>query len=269
MPNAIIYCRVSTKDQVDRVSLDTQEQLCRGYAQREGIEVVQVFRELGESAKTANGTELRNALAFCRKAQRSTKAVDILIMYSVEGRREALEGRFEEYLTTFQPEEELLPLFLALAEQEFETQASGLAEVAKRVQRQVAATERKKQRLLEAFLYEKTIDPEIYQAEKARLEAEEFKHASELRLSSVSLMSKKRLTGFTLSILQDLSGLWCRLDSDAKILLQSSILPLGVTYLNGTYLNPVNCSFFRGLQPSFEGKNRVVAPTGFEPVSPA
>jgi DNA invertase Pin-like site-specific DNA recombinase len=61
----VIYCRVSSSEQVDNTSLESQERYCREYAKREGIEITQVFIEKGESAKTADRTELKNALSFC------------------------------------------------------------------------------------------------------------------------------------------------------------------------------------------------------------
>ena len=53
--DAIIYLRVSTEEQVDNFSLDTQEDLCRKEAIRKGYRVVKVFREEGKSA----GEELK------------------------------------------------------------------------------------------------------------------------------------------------------------------------------------------------------------------
>jgi predicted site-specific integrase-resolvase len=41
----IIYARVSSSEQVDNTSLDSQEKYCMEYAQRESIEIVKVFRE--------------------------------------------------------------------------------------------------------------------------------------------------------------------------------------------------------------------------------
>ena len=61
----IIYCRVSSAEQVENTSLESQERNCREYAKREGIEVVKVFIEEGESAKTANRTQFMKAITFC------------------------------------------------------------------------------------------------------------------------------------------------------------------------------------------------------------
>ena len=63
--NGIIYCRVSSLEQVDNTSLESQEVRCKEYASREGIEVVKVFIERGESAKTKDRTEFTKAITFC------------------------------------------------------------------------------------------------------------------------------------------------------------------------------------------------------------
>jgi|JI8StandDraft_1071087.scaffolds.fasta_scaffold05242_3 site-specific DNA recombinase len=65
-PQAVIYCRVSTKHQVDEGnSLSTQERLCREYALKQGYEVAAVYIEKGESAKTKDRTELQKMMSFC------------------------------------------------------------------------------------------------------------------------------------------------------------------------------------------------------------
>lgn len=79
--NAIIYCRVSSKDQLEGTSLDTQERLSKEYADKQGLQVLKVFVERGESAKTANRTEFNKALAFC--ADKKNK-VSFFIVYKVD-----------------------------------------------------------------------------------------------------------------------------------------------------------------------------------------
>ena len=79
---AVIYCRVSTKEQVDEGnSLVSQERLCRGYALKEGYEIVEVFIEKGESAKTAKPKELNRLLTFCTTKKDNAHAV---IAYKVD-----------------------------------------------------------------------------------------------------------------------------------------------------------------------------------------
>ncbi len=63
----IIYTRVSSDEQVKGTSLQSQEDLCRRYCAERQIEVTAVFREEGESAKSADRTELLRALEYCRQ----------------------------------------------------------------------------------------------------------------------------------------------------------------------------------------------------------
>ena len=57
MNAAIIYTRVSSEEQIAGTSLDFQEKQCREYCKQKGIEVLEVFREEGASAKTATRAE--------------------------------------------------------------------------------------------------------------------------------------------------------------------------------------------------------------------
>src|SRR5499427_5810689 len=66
MVGAIIYVRVSTKEQTENLSLPTQVRACEEYCRREGYEILERFREEGESAKTTDRTELQNLLKYCR-----------------------------------------------------------------------------------------------------------------------------------------------------------------------------------------------------------
>jgi site-specific DNA recombinase len=77
---AVIYCRVSTKDQVQNLSLPTQQRVCTEFCQRQGWSVDLVFVERGESAKTANRTELKKLLAYCREHKGRVQCV---VVYSV------------------------------------------------------------------------------------------------------------------------------------------------------------------------------------------
>ena len=75
--NAIIYCRVSSKEQVENYSLPFQEKVCREYANRCGYEVLKTFIERGESAKTIDRTELKRLLNFISKNHRQINAIII------------------------------------------------------------------------------------------------------------------------------------------------------------------------------------------------
>jgi len=79
--NDVVYIRVSTGQQVAGFSLDNQEIFCREFSQKDGHNVLQLFREEGESAKTANRTELQKLLRFC---EANKKQISRVVVYKVD-----------------------------------------------------------------------------------------------------------------------------------------------------------------------------------------
>ncbi len=73
---AVLYLRVSTEEQVDNFSLDTQEDICKKEAEKRGYQVVEMFREEGRSAKSITGRPtLIELLEYCRKHKNNVQAV--------------------------------------------------------------------------------------------------------------------------------------------------------------------------------------------------
>ena len=79
--NAVIYCRVSSKEQVDGTSLESQEIACKEYAARNQLSISRIFVERGESAKFADRTQLLEFLEFCRNRKNH---VDQLLVWKVD-----------------------------------------------------------------------------------------------------------------------------------------------------------------------------------------
>ncbi|MCP4445490.1 MAG: recombinase family protein [Myxococcales bacterium] len=75
---AVIYCRVSTKEQVENFSLEAQERASRDYCQRNNLEIAEVFVEKGESAKTAHQPELQRLLAYLSQAPNHGRSSSLL-----------------------------------------------------------------------------------------------------------------------------------------------------------------------------------------------
>jgi site-specific DNA recombinase len=78
---AVIYIRVSTSRQLENASLETQLRACREFCDRNCWSVIKVFREEGESAKTADRTQLQEMLRFCRSAKPRPKYV---VVYALD-----------------------------------------------------------------------------------------------------------------------------------------------------------------------------------------
>lgn len=79
--NAIIYCRVSSAEQVQGTSLSMQQQACEAYCEKLGLRVSRVFVEKGESAKTAQRTEFIKAIDYCKTKK---NAVDHFVVWKID-----------------------------------------------------------------------------------------------------------------------------------------------------------------------------------------
>ena len=69
------------REQTEHLSLPTQLRACEEYCRREGFEIVQRFKEEGESAKTADRTELQRLLAYCRT---NKGKVQFVVVFSLD-----------------------------------------------------------------------------------------------------------------------------------------------------------------------------------------
>lgn len=80
MVGAVIYVRVSTKEQTANLSLPTQLRACEEYCRRQGYEILERFHEQGESAKTTDRSQFQVLLKHCRTHKGK---VHFVIVYNV------------------------------------------------------------------------------------------------------------------------------------------------------------------------------------------
>src|SRR5437867_11115012 len=79
--NGIIYCRVSSKEQIEGTSLESQEMACMEYARSKNINILKIFIEQGESAKFADRTQLLELIDFCRQNKGN---IEVLLVWKVD-----------------------------------------------------------------------------------------------------------------------------------------------------------------------------------------
>lgn len=82
IPEAAIYCRVSTQEQFEEgVSLQAQENCCRSFCQRKGLKVRAVFVEKGESGRTTDRPALQGLLSHCSK---NRNVISAIVVYKID-----------------------------------------------------------------------------------------------------------------------------------------------------------------------------------------
>jgi site-specific DNA recombinase len=76
MAGAVLYIRVSTAEQATgNNSLPVQERKLRDYCKREDLDVLKVFVDPGESARTTDRPKFQSMLAYCREHRRKVSHV--------------------------------------------------------------------------------------------------------------------------------------------------------------------------------------------------
>ena len=78
---AVIYTRVSSKEQMDNLSLDTQLKFCNEFAKRYEYEVCGMFGGTYESAMSDERKEFVRMISFAKKAK---EKISYIIVYSLE-----------------------------------------------------------------------------------------------------------------------------------------------------------------------------------------
>ncbi len=76
---AVIYTRVSDVKQKENTSLESQKQLCEGFAEQNGYEVCAYFGGINESAKTDERKAYKEMLAYVKR-----KKITNIIVYSLD-----------------------------------------------------------------------------------------------------------------------------------------------------------------------------------------
>lgn len=83
-PNCLVYTRVSSKDQFDsNNSIETQNRLCKQYAQHHNLKIIETFGSTYESAKTdSNRKEFQRMMDFIKK--NSKLKIKKILVYTLD-----------------------------------------------------------------------------------------------------------------------------------------------------------------------------------------
>lgn len=125
---------------------------------------------------------------------------------------------------------------------------TGAADVRAQLERQLAEARRRRERLVEAFVYDRAIDRETYDRQLERLDVEI--HAANLELSWRADVAGEleQLLAFARPLLTDTSEIWRKADTPLRRRLQALVFPRGAIFGNAGLGTPEEASIFRGLR---------------------
>ena len=133
-------------------------------------------------------------------------------------------------------------------------------------QRSLANLRARKQRLDEAFLYERIIDKQTHQEQLDKLREEIALAEIEERDARIQELDIEAAVNFGELILLNAPRLWVDSSLDQKQPLQQALFPLGVQFEEGSYRTAQTSLIFFELEREKANEEGLVPLTGIEPV---
>ena len=210
------------------------------------------------TASWSAGRSKRHANYHCR--QSACKGIRIP--------KEKLESHFIRHLGALSANSSTMGLLLEIVRDECRTRSRAIERQANELTSKRERTESKKQKVLEAYLYQSAIDQTTYEREVARLDAELTDIADqEQRQRPLSLDELDRATSIAAELLSDLPGCWNRLDTAQRPGFLYLVHPDGMAYDDDGFGTADSPLFYLPSQPVDGHDASLVPPVGFEPTT--
>jgi site-specific DNA recombinase len=184
---------------------------------------------------------------------------------AVSIRKEQLEQKFVDLLCTLDAEKDLFDLLAEVVRDVWKKRRSTAKSKNVGELRRLEQLATRKTRLLEAYLYDQSIDEDTYSSENQRLEDEAIAATSKLQPEPVSSKALDESLLFAESILEDIPGYWNQLETQLRPSFLRVVYPEGLAFGDdgfGTAETPV---FFTRTGVTSSTTDGLVGLPGFEP----
>ncbi len=217
------------------------------------------FAKCGECSEFLTGSwskgrKKRYAYYGCRKCER------------VNIPKKKLEKAFLKLLEELQPRPEYLRLFKAVVLDVWKDKTIDARKLHDLSQKEIDRLHERKQKLIDAFVFDQTIDKATYGEQLDRLSEEVT--LAELELGEATTEELDVSAALTLAeqLISDVSGFWISASLDQKQRLQQVLFPSGIEYGEGRFRTTETCLLFNILAAREPSRSDLVAPRGIEPL---
>ncbi len=183
--------------------------------------------------------------------------------------RHELEAQFLALLDQLRPKPEYLRLFRAVVIDVWKSERVDLTTRRVALDRQVKEIQHRKDLLVEAFVFQKSLDEVTYKIQLDKLNEKALLLEIELHETRTEELDIEAVLDFAERVALNASRMWLEADLEQRQRLQSLLFPEGLRAESGGLRTPSTCSFFEEIGGSEQVRERLVAHTGFEPVLPA
>ncbi len=167
-----------------------------------------------------------------------------------------------------QPKPEYLRLFRAIVLDVWKKRQSEATKLGLTIQSRVDELKSKRQRVIDAFLHERSIDQSTYK-EQVNLLNEEITLAElEIHDSKLEELDLEAALNFATNALGNAAAFWIQCSANQKQRFQKVLFPNGLVFDGESYRTAETCLVFSYLREISEGNSSLASRTGIEPVSP-
>jgi site-specific DNA recombinase len=179
--------------------------------------------------------------------------------------KEEFETGFVNLLKRLEPKPEYIAFFREVVLEVLKTKQASSLEVQSALERKLRELRTRRERLEEAFVFDRTIDAETFNRMKIALLAEITLTEMELQEAALEVVNATDVIDFALDVLVNTSNRWKAASVDEKQRLQQVIFPEALEYAEGDYRTTATCMFFNGLEIEQTEREALVALPGIEP----
>lgn len=173
-----------------------------------------------------------------------------------------LEDTFCAELDRRRVDVRLLPLLELACRERAKERENDRATASARASRRLVDLRVKRERLIDAFVYERALSRELYDGQMQRLEREIAEAEFQLMSPAEGARDVADMLALAKPMLTAPAALWLGATYGLRRALQAFVFPSGATYGPEGLRTPEVRSLFSGLQPNFGEEGRMVAPAG-------
>ena len=183
--------------------------------------------------------------------------------------RQELESEFLKLIEQLQPKAEYLNLFREIVLDVWKDRQKETIKLVSALESRVTELKAKRQKLIEAFVYQHSIEKSIYQEQLELIDDDIALAQLDVHDAKLEELDIEAALNYATSALQNAAKFWIQCSSDQKQNFQRVLFPEGLVFDGESYRTAPTCIAFSYLQDISEGKSNLASRTGVEPVSPA
>ena len=168
-----------------------------------------------------------------------------------------------------QPKAEYLNLFTEIVLDVWKDRKKETIKLVSALESRVTELKAKRQKLIEAFVYQHSIEKSIYQEQLELIDDDIALAQLDVHDAKLEELDIEAALNYATSALQNAAKFWIQCSSDQKQNFQRVLFPEGLVFDGESYRTAPTCIAFSYLQDISEGKSNLASRTGVEPVSPA